>query len=328
MRLATAMHPLLDRPASINRSHHTPFSIVLIHPNFDPVAIHLGPLAVRWYGLMYLVAFIAAIVVARLRLKLPHVAAQGWTVRDIDDMLFYGVLGTILGGRLGYVLFYKASYYFAHPLDIFKVWEGGMSFHGGFLGVTLAMVLFAYQRKRTWLQVTDFVAPMVPTGLAAGRFGNFINGELWGRVTDPNAPWAMGFPGAANEDIAWLAAHPQQAVQWHLAQVFERYHMLPRHPSELYEVVLEGIALFIVMWLFTRKPRPIGAASALFLIGYGLARFIVEFAREPDDFLGLLALNLSMGQWLSLPMIVVGVILFVWSYSRASRQRDAASVTR
>jgi phosphatidylglycerol:prolipoprotein diacylglycerol transferase len=292
---------------------------MLIHPNFDPVAIHLGPLAVRWYGLMYLVGFVLAIVVGRARLRLPHVAAQGWTARDIDDMLFYGVLGTILGGRLGYVLFYKPEYYFMHPLDIFKVWQGGMSFHGGFLGVTLAMILFAWQRKRSWLQVTDFVAPMVPTGLAAGRFGNFINGELWGRVTDPHAPWAMGFQNAAPDDALWLAAHPDLAAKWHLADVFAQYHMLPRHPSELYEVALEGIALFIVLWFFSRKPRPVGAASAVFLMGYGLARFIVEFAREPDDFLGLLALGFSMGQWLSLPMIIVGAALFAWSYRRAAK---------
>lgn len=299
---------------------------MLIHPNFDPIAIHLGPLAVRWYGLMYLVGFMLAIVVARLRLRLPHVAAQGWTTKDIDDILFYGVLGTILGGRLGYVLFYKADYYFAHPLDIFKVWQGGMSFHGGFLGVTLAMVLFAYQRKRTWLQVTDFVAPMVPTGLAAGRLGNFINGELWGRVTSPDAPWAMLFQNASPDDAIWLARHPQLAAQWHLADVFAKYHMLPRHPSELYEIALEGVALFLVLWFFSRKPRPVGAASAVFLIGYGLARFTIEFAREPDDFLGLLALGLSMGQWLSLPMIVAGVALLVWSYRRErSVQAGAAS---
>ncbi len=289
---------------------------MLIHPNFDPVAIHLGPLAVRWYGLMYLVAFIAAIVVGRLRLRLPHVAAQGWTAKDIDDMMFYGVLGTILGGRLGYVLFYKASFYFAHPLDIFKVWEGGMSFHGGFLGVTLAMTLFAWQRKLTWLQVTDFVAPMVPAGLASGRLGNFINGELWGRVTDPSAPWAMLFPGAASEDAGWLATHPDLTARWHLADVFAQYHMLPRHPSQLYEIALEGVVLFFVMWFFTRRPRPVGAASAVFLIGYGLARFIVEFAREPDDFLGLLAFGLSMGQWLSLPMVIAGIVMLVWAYRR------------
>lgn len=299
---------------------------MLIHPNFDPIAIHFGPLAVRWYGLMYLVGFILAVVIARLRLRLPHVAAQGWTARDIDDILFYGVLGTILGGRLGYVLFYKADYYFAHPLDIFKVWQGGMSFHGGFLGVTLAMVLFAYQRKRTWLQVTDFVAPMVPTGLAAGRLGNFINGELWGRVTDPQAPWAMMFQSASNDDALWLAAHPQLAAKWHLAPIFAQYHMLPRHPSELYEIALEGIALFLVLFFFTRKPRPVGAASAVFLIGYGLARFTVEFAREPDDFLGLLALGLSMGQWLSLPMIVAGIILLIWSYRRARVAPAGASL--
>ena len=226
----------------------------------------------------------------------------------------------------GYVLFYKADYYFAHPLDIFKVWQGGMSFHGGFLGVTLAMVLFAYQRKRTWLQVTDFVAPMVPTGLAAGRLGNFINGELWGRVTSPDAPWAMLFQNASPDDAIWLARHPQLAAQWHLADVFAKYHMLPRHPSELYEIALEGVALFLVLWFFTRKPRPVGAASAVFLIGYGLARFTIEFAREPDDFLGLLALGLSMGQWLSLPMIVAGVALLVWSYRRErSVQAGAAS---
>ncbi|WP_296657904.1 prolipoprotein diacylglyceryl transferase [Paraburkholderia sp.] len=297
---------------------------MLIHPNFDPVAIHLGPLAVRWYGLMYLVGFILAIVIGRLRLRLPFVAAQGWTAKDIDDMLFYGVLGTILGGRLGYVLFYKASWYFAHPLDIFKVWEGGMSFHGGFLGVTFAMILFAWQRGRTWLQVTDFVAPMVPTGLAAGRLGNFINGELWGRVTSPDSPWAMLFPGAANDDAAWLSAHPQLTAKWHLNDVFAQYHLLPRHPSELYEIALEGLALFLLLIFFSRKERPVGAISAMFLIGYGLARFTVEFAREPDDFLGLLALGLSMGQWLSLPMIIVGVGLLVWSYRRARRNGTRA----
>ncbi|HDR9161017.1 TPA: prolipoprotein diacylglyceryl transferase [Burkholderia vietnamiensis] len=289
---------------------------MIIHPNFDPVAIHLGPLAVRWYGLMYLVGFIAAIVVGRVRLKLPHVAAQGWTAKDIDDIMFYGVLGTVLGGRLGYVLFYKADFYLSHPLDIFKVWEGGMSFHGGFLGVTLAMILFAWQRKRHWLQVTDFVAPMVPTGLAAGRLGNFINGELWGRVTDPSAPWAMLFPGAMRDDAAWLPKHPALVEKWHLADVFMQYQMLPRHPSQLYEIALEGVVLFFVLFFFSRKPRPMGAVSALFLIGYGLARFTVEFAREPDDFLGLLALGLSMGQWLSLPMIVAGIAMLVWAYRR------------
>jgi phosphatidylglycerol:prolipoprotein diacylglycerol transferase len=289
---------------------------MLIHPNFDPIALHLGPLAVRWYGLMYLLAFVQCIVIGRLRLRLPYVAAQGWTTKDIDDILFYGVLGTILGGRLGYVVFYKSSFYLANPLDIFKVWEGGMSFHGGMIGVTIAMVLFAWQRKRTWLQVTDFVAPLVPLGLAAGRFGNFINGELWGRVTNPNAPWAMLFQNASPDDAVWLRTHPQQAAQWNLNEIFERYQMLPRHPSQLYEIALEGFALFVVMWLMSRKQRPMGAISAVFLIGYGIARFTVEFAREPDDYLGLLAMNLSMGQWLSLPMIIGGIGLLIWSYRR------------
>jgi phosphatidylglycerol---prolipoprotein diacylglyceryl transferase len=295
---------------------------MLIHPNFDPIAIHLGPLAIRWYGLMYLVAFIQCIVVGRLRLRQPHVASQGWTARDIDDILFYGVLGTILGGRIGYVLFYKASFYFAHPLDIFKVWEGGMSFHGGMLGVIFAMTLFGYQRKRTWMQVTDFVAPLVPLGLAAGRLGNFINDELWGRVTDPKAPWAMLFPSASADDAIWLTKHPALAAKWHLNEVFAHYQMLPRHPSQLYEIALEGFALFLVMWFFSRKPRPVGAVSAVFLMGYGLARFTVEFAREPDDYLGLLAANLSMGQWLSLPMIIVGIGMFVWAYKRQKRLRS------
>jgi phosphatidylglycerol:prolipoprotein diacylglycerol transferase len=287
---------------------------MLIHPSFDPIALHLGPLAVRWYGLMYLLAFIQCIVIGRFRLRLPYVAAQGWTTKDIDDILFYGVLGTILGGRLGYVVFYKSGFYLAHPLDIFKVWEGGMSFHGGMIGVILAMILFAWQRKRTWLQVTDFVAPLVPLGLAAGRFGNFINGELWGRVTNPDAPWAMLFQNASADDAIWLQKHPQQDAQWHLREIFDRYQMLPRHPSQLYEIALEGFALFIVMWLMSRKQRPVGGISAVFLIGYGVARFTVEFAREPDDYLGLLAMNLSMGQWLSLPMIIGGIGLLVWSY--------------
>ncbi|KMY85057.1 Prolipoprotein diacylglyceryl transferase [Candidatus Paraburkholderia calva] len=292
---------------------------MLTHSNFDPVAIHLGPLAVRWYGLMYLVAFISAIIIGRLRLRLPYVAGQGWTAKDIDDMLFYGVLGTILGGRVGYVLFYKASFYAAHPLDIFKVWEGGMSFHGGFLGVTLAMVIFAYQRKRTWLQVTDFVAPMVPLGLAAGRLGNFINGELWGRVTNPDALWAMLFQNSTNDDAVWLTKNPDLSAKWHLMEIFDRYHMLPRHPSQLYEITLEGLVLFIVIWTFARKQHPVGAISALFLMGYGLARFTVEFAREPDDYLGLLTFGLSMGQWFSLPMIIAGILMMVWAYKRNLR---------
>ncbi|MCO4861470.1 prolipoprotein diacylglyceryl transferase [Cupriavidus sp. WGlv3] len=261
---------------------------MLIHPQFDPVAIHLGPLAIRWYGLMYLAGFVMFLWFGRLRIRQPHIAAKGWTTRDLDDMLFFGVLGVILGGRLGYVLFYKPSYYLSHPMEVFKVWEGGMAFHGGFLGVVVAMWLFGRLRRRHWMEVTDFIAPMIPCGLAAGRIGNFINGELWGRATD--LPWGMIFPQAGDN--------------------------IPRHPSQLYQFAGEGVALFIILWLFARKPRPMGAVSGVFLIGYGAFRFAAEFAREPDNFLGLLALKLSMGQWLSLPMILAGIAMVIWAYRR------------
>jgi phosphatidylglycerol:prolipoprotein diacylglycerol transferase len=255
---------------------------MLIHPQFDPVAIHLGPIAVRWYGLMYLVAFALALILGRYRLH-----TQPWLKlanRDLDDMLFLGVLGVVLGGRLGYILFYKPLEYLHDPIRIFFVWEGGMSFHGGFLGVILAMWWIARSRQRHWFEITDFVAPLVPLGIGAGRIGNFINGELWGRPTD--VPWAMVFPQA--DQIA-------------------------RHPSQLYEFVLEGLVLFAIVWLYSRRWRPLGAVSAVFLIGYGGLRFLVEFTREPDSFLGLLALGLSMGQWLSLPMVLGGIAMLWWA---------------
>jgi phosphatidylglycerol:prolipoprotein diacylglycerol transferase len=258
---------------------------MFIHPQFDPIAFRLGPLAVRWYGLMYLVAFTLVLVLGRWRI------ARGLTkltARDLDDLLFFGMLGTILGGRLGYVLFYKADHYLHNPLDIFKVWEGGMSFHGGLIGVICAMLIFAMRRGFSFWQVADFVAPLVPTGLAAGRLGNFINGELWGRPT--TVAWGMVFPQAGDA--------------------------LPRHPSQLYEVLGEGVLLFLLVWIFARKPRPLAAVSGVFLIGYGVARFCVEFTREPDDFLGLLTFGLSMGQWLSLPMVLFGIGVLVWSYRR------------
>jgi phosphatidylglycerol:prolipoprotein diacylglycerol transferase len=256
---------------------------MLIHPSFDPVAIHLGPLQVRWYGLMYLIGFAAFLLLGRMRIK--RAAAPAITLRELDDLLFYGVLGVILGGRLGYVLFYKLGYYLGHPLEIFFVWQGGMSFHGGFLGVLIAAWLFVRKSGKPWLTVMDFIAPMVPIGLGAGRMGNFINSELWGRPTD--VPWAMVFP---------------------------LVDQTPRHPSQLYEFGLEGVVFFILLWLFSSKPRPVGAVSGLFLIGYGCFRFIVEFTREPDDFLGLLSLGMSMGQWLSLPMVIAGIVMFRWAY--------------
>lgn len=276
---------------------------MMIHPQFDPVLIRIGPLAIRWYALSYIVGFMLFLWLGRRRI------AQGntlFTREMLDDFLTWGILGVIIGGRLGYVLFYKFSTYIDHPLDIFKVWEGGMSFHGGFLGVLAAMWLFSRKHKISFLKTMDFVAPLVPLGLASGRIGNFINGELWGRVTDINAFWAMGFPQAHYEDVE-AAAHNPLWAEW-----LQQYAMLPRHPSQLYQFALEGICLFIVLWIFSKKTRPDGQVASLFLAGYGFFRFLAEFARQPDDYLGLLTLGLSMGQWLSVPMIVLGAIGFVW----------------
>jgi phosphatidylglycerol---prolipoprotein diacylglyceryl transferase len=264
------------------------FSQPFIHPNFDPVAFKIGPLAVRWYGLMYLVAFVLFVWLGKIRAR--RNLLTGWHPRDVDDMLFYGVFGVILGGRLGYVLFYKPLYYAQHPLEIFQVWTGGMSFHGGFLGVLIALWFFARARGKRWLDVTDFVAPLVPLGLAAGRLGNFINGELVGRPTD--VPWAMVFP---------------------------QVDAIPRHPSQLYQFGLEGLMLFALLWWYAGRQRPMGAVSGLFLVGYGAFRFIAEYAREPDSFLGFLAGGLSMGQWLSLPMFVSGLVMMIWAYRRAGK---------
>jgi phosphatidylglycerol:prolipoprotein diacylglycerol transferase len=266
---------------------------MLVHPQFDPIAISIGPFGIRWYGLMYLVGFVTALWLGRRRAVRD--AWRGWTLREMDDALFYAVIGVILGGRLGYVLFYKPGYYLSHPLEIFYVWQGGMSFHGGFLGVLAAMVLFAHKKRKRWLGIMDFVAPLVPPGLAAGRLGNFINAELWGRPTD--VPWAMIFPNVDG---------------------------MPRHPSQLYEFALEGVLLFVLLWWYSSKPRPLGAVSALFLIGYGASRFVVEYSREPDSFLGILALGFTMGQWLSLPMIVVGAWLLWWSGRQPVPVADAA----
>lgn len=267
---------------------------MLIHPQFDPVALALGPLKVHWYGLTYLAAFLLFWGLARLRLRQSpwreRVTQGQWSHQTIDDLLFYGVLGVVLGGRLGYCLFYKPDHYLAHPLEILQVWQGGMSFHGGMLGVILAMVWFAHRQGVNWLTITDFIAPCVPTGLAAGRVGNFINGELWGRLAEPSLPWAMVFPQSGSP--------------------------LPRHPSQLYQFLLEGVLLFVVLWWLARKPRPLGWTSGAFLIGYGVLRFSAEYFREPDAFLGLLAAGLSMGQWLCVPMVLAGAGLMAWSVRR------------
>ena len=256
---------------------------MLVHPQFDPIAISLGPIAVRWYGLMYVLGFLGIMLLGRHRIRTQP--WLNWKLRELDDLIFYGVLGTILGGRLGYVLFYKLDYYVAHPLEIFYVWQGGMSFHGGFLGVIFAMFLFARHYNKQWFAVTDFIAPLVPPGLMFGRVGNFINQELPGRET--TVPWGMQFPAVDN---------------------------IARHPSQLYQAAGEGLLLFIILWIFTNKSRPLGAASGAFLAGYGVFRFLAEFTRQPDDFLGLLAFNFSMGQWLSLPMVLGGIWVLVSAY--------------
>lgn len=263
---------------------------MLIHPQFDPIAISLGPLAIRWYGLMYLLAFLQFWWLGKRRIEThPQLAKAGWTVPQLDDLLFYGVLGVVLGGRLGQVIFYEPAYYLAHPSEILAVWKGGMAFHGGFLGVLVAMALYARKTKRTWLDITDFIAPLVPLGLATGRIGNFINGELWGRVCDSSLPWAMVFPQVDN---------------------------LPRHPSQLYQAGLEGVLLFVILWIYSSSARPRAAVSGVFLIGYGCFRFIAEFFRTPDDGIFGLSEVISMGQWLSLPMILIGVAMLTLAYRR------------
>lgn len=265
----------------------------LMHPQFDPIAFSIGPLAVRWYGLMYLVAFAAVLVLGRLRMAHPSAKRASMDTRALDDLLLYGVIGVLLGGRLGYVLFYKPAYYLSHPAEIIAIWQGGMAFHGGMLGVIAALAIFSVRRKVPFLALTDFIAPLVPLGLAAGRLGNFINGELWGRVADPaTIPWAMIFPQAGDG--------------------------LPRHPSQLYQMGLEGLLLLVILWVVSSRPKPTGLISGAFLLGYGTLRFIAEFAREPDAFLGLLSMGLSMGQWLSIPMMVAGIALMFIANRKSS----------
>jgi len=268
---------------------------MLIHPQIDPVALQLGPVALHWYGLTYLAAFALFMWLGSRRLRhAPFLQANGntiWSYQDVEEILFLGVMGVIVGGRLGYCLFYKPVYFASHPLEIFAVWQGGMSFHGGMLGVIVAMVWFAYSRKRSFWEVADFVAPCVPTGLAAGRVGNFINGELWGRLADPTLPWAMVFRGAGD---------------------------LPRHPSQVYQFLLEGLLLFVLLWWYAKTTPKTGRVAAGFLVGYGVFRFIAEFFREPDAYLGYLSLGMSMGQWLCVPMVLGGIGLWVWAGRRHS----------
>jgi phosphatidylglycerol:prolipoprotein diacylglycerol transferase len=265
--------------------------MALEFPQIDPVIFSIGPLSVRWYGLMYLIGFAFAMWWANRQATKPN---SGWNKEEVSDLLFYGMLGVILGGRVGYVLFYQFSYFLENPLYLFRIDQGGMSFHGGTLGVITAICIFAWTRKKQLLAVGDFVAPLVPVGLLAGRIGNFINGELWGRTTD--VPWAVVFPSGGP---------------------------LARHPSQLYEAFFEGLVLFIILYVFTKKPRPAGSVGGLFLLGYGVFRFAIEYFREPDAHLGLFGGFISMGQILSLPMIIAGLGLILWAYKKP--QASAAS---
>lgn len=266
-------------------------------PQIDPIIFSIGPISLRWYGLMYLIGFAAAFWLAGVRLSRTN-----WSKEQLSDLLFWGFLGVILGGRIGYVLFYQFELFLSDPLYLFKIWTGGMSFHGGLLGVLTALWWFSKKAKCTFLEVGDFIAPLVPIGLGAGRIGNFLNGELWGRTTDVS--WGIIFPGAGP---------------------------MPRHPSQLYEFALEGVALFAILWLFSRKPRPVGAVSGLFLLAYGSFRFLVEFFRQPDQHIGLyggfLSQGISQGQILSLPMIIGGLILLVWAIRKGNISPHTKDVT-
>ena len=278
-------------------------NIYLAFPEIDPVMFSIGPVSLHWYGFMYLVGFVFALWLASRRASKPN---SGWTKNEVENLLYIGFVGVFVGGRLGYVFFYNLPVFLDDPLYLFKVWDGGMSFHGGLIGVICAMMWFVHRTRRRFLQVSDFVAPLIPFGLGMGRIGNFINGELWGRVT-LDTPWAFLFPNSRSEDIQLAAQDPS------LIPILEQYGVLPRHPSQLYEMFLEGVVLFLILNLFVRKPRPMGSVSGLFLIGYGAFRIIVEFFRQPDAQLGLFS-GISMGQILSIPMIIIGVLMIIWAY--------------
>jgi len=255
---------------------------MLQYPKFDPIAIRLGPIKIYWYGLMYVLGFLLAWLLGVLRANKPN---SGWDKEQVSDVIFFAALGVIIGGRLGYVIFYGMEQFLREPLYVFKIWQGGMAFHGGLIGVMLALWLYGRHIGKSFLQISDFVVPLAPLGLAAGRMGNFINGEIWGRVS--NVPWAMVFPNAGD---------------------------MPRHPSQLYEFFFEGILLFTIIWLYSAKPRATGRVSAMFLLCYGCFRFILEFYRQPDWEMGIIAFNwMTMGHLLSVPMIVLGLFLFWWS---------------
>lgn len=274
---------------------------MLTYPNIDPVAVTIGPfmigdtaigpVSIHWYGLMYLLAFASTWLLALYRVRQPHSILQK---HQLEDLIVYGAVGAVVGGRCGYVLFYNFDYWLRDPLWLLRIWEGGMSFHGGLLGVLLAYWLYGRKINRPLLDITDFIAPLVAPGLGFGRLGNFIGQELWGRISD--VPWAMYFPNAPGG---------------------------PRHPSQLYQAFLEGVVLFMILYWFSAKPRPRAAVSALFLICYGFFRFLVEFVREPDAHLqdSLLLGWVTRGQLLSIPMIAIGALMLYWAYAVDRRKK-------
>ncbi|HEY7884387.1 MAG TPA: prolipoprotein diacylglyceryl transferase [Cellvibrionaceae bacterium] len=268
---------------------------MLTHPNFDPVAFSIGPLDVHWYGMMYLLAFASAWFVAMYRARQPACVVNR---EQVENLITYGAFGVIIGGRVGYVVFYNFDAWMRDPLWLFRVWEGGMSFHGGFIGVALAMLFYAHRIRIPYLALTDFVAPIVPLGLGFGRLGNFISQELWGRASD--VPWAMVFP----KDPEGVA----------------------RHPSQLYQFALEGVLLFTLVFWFSKKPRPVGAVTGVFIIGYSIFRLLVEFVREPDQHINFDLLGwVTRGQLLSLPMLLLGIGLVAYAYLGSARQKSTAA---
>ena len=270
---------------------------MLTYPDIDPVAVQLGPLKVHWYGLMYLIGFVLGWVLGRWRASRP---GSRWTGAMVDDLVFFVVVGVVAGGRLGYMLFYGYDQILANPLNILKVWEGGMSFHGGLIGVVIGVWLFGRKHGLTFFQVSDFVAPLVPPGILAGRIGNFLNGELWGHAS--GVPWAMQLP---------CARFPEHCVGLPAGTELS----LPLHPSQLYEAGLEGLVLFALLWWFSSRPRPRMAVSGMFLVLYAIFRFSVELVRQPDAHIGYLAFDwLTMGQLLSLPMLLAGALMLVLAY--------------
>lgn len=271
----------------------------IFFPKLNPIIFTIGPVSARWYGFMYVISFLFAMWYGK---KCSIKNKKIWYEKKIETLLYSIFLGSCIGGRIGYIIFYNFSYYSQNMLSVFYIWEGGMSFHGGLIGAIIVMSYFSFKYKKKILEISDFITPLIPFGLGAGRIGNFINSELWGRVS-PNFSYAMIFPNSQNQDLKEIKKYPE------LQLLLDQYGALPRHPTQLYEFFLEGILLFFIIYFFSKKDRPTGSISGLFLIFYGLFRMFIEFFREPDPQIGLLKNIITMGQILSLPMIIAGLII-------------------